>query len=145
MKNETENVVEKKNNLVVVKEWIGSLSSAKASTAIFKEAERIKNKLEKNSKYCDESASATMAIYKSQLEYYQELSKSNDFSQEQRIKFVDEASKILITINELKAKDDKRKRNETIVLFGISVAVAAVSIATNILVSKFPSIKKIKK
>ena len=80
-----------------------------------------------------------------QLEYYQELSKSNDFSQEQRIKFVDEASKILITINELKVKDDKRKRNETIVLFGISVAVAAVSIATNILVSKFPTIKKIKK
>ena len=50
MKNETENVVEKKNNLVAVKEWIGSLSSAKASTAIFKEAERIKNKLEKNSR-----------------------------------------------------------------------------------------------
>ena len=82
-----------------------------------------------------------LAVAYQELESEDDIFVNNDFSQEQRIKFVDEASKILITINELKAKDDKRKRNETIILFGISVAVAAVSIATNIFVSKFQQLK----
>lgn len=129
-------------NLEAIKNWLSGLSPEKAVNAIVKEADRIERSLDKCSKHSDEVTLKTIEVYRSQLTYFQDLSKDKDFPIEDRRRFVEEASKILLSINEIKEKDEKRKRNEKICLFGVSMAVTAIVVALNIFTASLNPLHK---